>query len=98
MKRNKNDESLKEVINRLWEAYGFTEKMISIQVVNSWEKMMGEQIAKRTRDIQLKNKVLSVTVNSSVLANELMMARKKVAQMINQEIGKRVVEEVKIMS
>ena len=86
--------SLKDVIQRLLKAYKWEDKLDSVSLINSWEKVVGSIIAKHTTNLFLKNKVLYVSLDSSVLRNELHMERSNIVKMINKELGKKVVEEV----
>ena len=93
MKSN-NDQNLKDVLEQLYKAYGWTEKMDGVRIINSWEKVVGGIIAKHTTNLYVKNKVLYVTLDSSVLRNELHMERTKITTKLNNEIGKKVINEI----
>ena len=91
----KNDEnSLKKVINRLIKAYGWEEKMDSVDLMNSWDKIVGGIIAKHTTNLYVKDKTLYVSLDSSVLRSELHMARTRLIDMINKEVGKKIIEDI----
>ena len=89
-----NDQSLKEVMEQLFKAYGWTEKMDGVKVTNSWEKVAGKIIANHTTDMYVKNNKLYVKLDSSVLRNELFMDRTALTQKINKELGKKVINEI----
>ena len=55
---------------------------------------MGGIIAKHTTGLYVKNKKLYVKLDSSVLRNELHMERTNITNMINKELGKKVIDEV----
>lgn len=55
---------------------------------------MGHHIAKYTQKVSLKKKVLYVDLTSSVMRNELILAREKIIKMINKEMGSQVVDDV----
>ena len=93
MKKN-NDSSLKEVLQKLFDAYGWTEKMDGVQIVNSWETVVGGIFAKHTTNLYVKNKKLYVILDSSVLRNELYMERSSLVKKLNIEVGKEVIDEI----
>ena len=89
-----NQKSIGEAINEFLRHFKLEEKITETRIAASWEKVMGKHIAKYTRRIVLKNGVLYVYVESAVMRNELLMARQKIKDMINQETGKDVIEDV----
>lgn len=92
--QNNNEHSLKDVIERLLKAYKWEDKLDSVKLVESWSKVVGGMIARHTTNLYVKNRVLYVSLDSSVLRNELHMARTKLVKMINDELGKKVIDEV----
>ncbi|MBX7095019.1 MAG: DUF721 domain-containing protein [Flavobacteriales bacterium] len=93
-KRNSNQTTLKEAIDRLLQAYKLKGKMQELDIVSSWEQIMGRTIAKRTKDLYIKDKVLVVKLDSSVLREELQMGKSKIIELINQHAGEEVVNEI----
>lgn len=92
--RDKNITPLKEAIDRLLKAYKIEDKMDEISLQKEWEEMMGKAIANRTSKIYLKNKVLHIQLESSVLRHELSFAKERLCESLNKRIGKRVINEI----
>ena len=88
-----NENSLKDVLQMLFDSYGWTEKMDGIRVVNLWEKVVGGIIAKHTTNKYVKDGIFYVAVDSSVLRNELYMKRSSIVKELNDEMGKKVIKE-----
>lgn len=93
MKRN-TDFTLKEVIDELLKTYRWGNKLDEVRLVESWEKVVGGIIGKHTTNMVVKNKVLYVKLDSSVLRSELHMAKSKVIASLNKEVGKVVIEDI----
>lgn len=93
MNRN-NENSLKEVLQQLFDSYGWTEKMDGIRITNLWEKVVGGIIAKHTTNMYVKDGIFYVGVDSSVLRNELYMKRSSLVKELNDEMGKKVIKEI----
>ncbi len=93
-KRKSNESTLKEAIDRLLKAYKLEGKMDELTVIDRWEKIMGKPIALRTEEIKIQNKVLMVKLNSSVMRSELQAAKAKIIQMINNDAGKELINDV----
>lgn len=91
-----NDKELKEVLENLFKAYGWTEKMDGVRIINSWEKVVGTIIAKHTTKLYVNRGVLFVNVDSAALSHELYMERTELVTKLNKEIGKKVISEIVI--
>ncbi|MFK5856174.1 MAG: DUF721 domain-containing protein [Bacteroidota bacterium] len=94
MRKFNYDNSLGDVLQKLFDAYGWTEKMDGVRITNSWEKVVGSIFAKHTTNIYVKNKKLFVFLDSSVLRNELYMEKTEIVKKLNSEIGKKVINEI----
>jgi len=63
-------------------------------LVNSWEKVMGSPIAKRTSKLYIHEKKLYVHLTSAPLKHELNMSREKILVMLTKEFGESIINEV----
>ena len=99
--KNKNFErksetsSLKDVIEAMLDTYKIRGKFDENKLINSWEKMMGKPIARRTDKIFLKEKMLFVKLNSAPLRHELTIAKSKILEIIHRDFDKSLVGDVK---
>ncbi|MCF6170754.1 MAG: DUF721 domain-containing protein [Bacteroidales bacterium] len=93
MKRE-SEFTLKEVIGELLKAYRWGSKLDEAKLVESWEKVVGGIIGKHTVNMAVKNKILYVKLNSSVLRSELHMAKSKIILSLNKEAGKEVITDM----
>ena len=69
-------------------------KMAEIEAVNSWETIIGKQIARATSSIYIKDGTLYVHLKSSIVRNELFMMRNDIIRVMNQRIGREVVKTI----
>ncbi len=88
------DRPIGEVIREMIETYRLEGKLNEVKVLHSWEKVVGEMIARHTLDLYIRNKKLFVKVDSPALKNELSFSRSLIAEKLNSEAGGKVVEEV----
>ncbi len=86
--------TLGEAIDALLQAYRLKDRYQNAGVVVSWEKLMGATISKYTKRVFIKNKILYVEISSAPLKNELMMSKKQIIKLLNQEAGIPLVDEV----
>lgn len=85
---------MKEVIDELLKTYRWGNKLDEVKLVESWEKVVGGIIGRHTTNMVVRNKVLYVKLNSSVLRSELHMAKSKIIASLNKEVGKEVIEDI----
>ncbi len=93
MKR-RNEYSIKEVLEAFVKAYRMEDKLNETQLINSWDKVVGAIFANHTQHLSVKNKILYVKLDSAALRNELMMARSKLVEMLNAEMGQKIIEDI----
>ncbi|NVK63890.1 MAG: DUF721 domain-containing protein [Flavobacteriales bacterium] len=94
LKRTSNEAPLKEVINRWLKAYGLDKKMKEMDVVNSWEEMMGTAVAHRTKEIKIRNGTLYLKMDSSVMRDELSHGKQVIIQRVNEKAGFQIINDV----
>jgi predicted nucleic acid-binding Zn ribbon protein len=86
--------TLKDVIRELIRAYRWKDDLDVVSLERSWEKIVGPLIARHTQELKVRNRVLFVKLDSSVIRNELMLARSKLIQNINREVGNNMIDEI----
>ena len=93
-KRNKEVTPLKEAIDKLLKVYKIDHKMAEIDLQKEWKEMMGETIARKTKSLELRKRVLVIHIESSVLRHELSFAKEKLKESLNRKLKKRVIDEI----
>ena len=92
--RKTNQQTIGEVIKEFLKNFGLEEKVTETQISDIWEKIMGSGIARYTQRISLKNKTLTVHLSSPALRQELSYGKSKIIKMVNEAMGKEVVEDL----
>lgn len=88
------DISLKEGLEALVRTYRLQGKLNEVTVVSSWERVMGKAVALKTQEVYVNQGRLFVRLTSAPLKHELVMAKTRVAELINAEVGETVIKEV----
>ena len=88
------DISLKEGLAALVRTYRLQGKLNEVTVVSSWERVMGKAVALKTQEVYVNRGRLFVRLTSAPLKHELVMAKTRVADLINAEVGEIVIKEV----
>ncbi len=66
----------------------------ALQIEDVWEKIMGKTVAKYTDKLQIIGFTLFVTTSVAPLKNELLYQKEKIIEMVNKELGEKVIKEV----
>jgi hypothetical protein len=93
MRRSKTI-SLEEAVNDYIREMNLGGKLSEIAVINSWEEIVGKAISSRTTKIFIKDHILYVHLNSSVVRNELVMLREALRQQLNKKAGSEVIKDI----
>jgi predicted nucleic acid-binding Zn ribbon protein len=88
---------LGEAIRQLLNTYQLTTKFDEATLIASWEKMVGKPIAKRTKKVYIRNKVLFVEFDSSSMKHDFVLHKTKVLELLQKEFGAQVVTEIIVM-
>jgi predicted nucleic acid-binding Zn ribbon protein len=92
--RKADIQPLKESLEALVKAYKLQGKLNQVTITESWEKIMGRAIALKTQQLYFRDGKLFVRLNSAPLKHELTMAKSKVIELINAEVGMKAISEV----
>ncbi len=93
-KRTSNQSTLGEVIDKLMKAYRLDGKLKEMDVIQAWGEMMGLAVANRTKNIQIRNKTLFLTMDSSVMRDELSYGKEVIIQRVNEKAGFEMITNV----
>lgn len=99
MKSSKSDSTvhISQAIQDLLKAHHLKPKFDEASVVVSWERIVGKSIAKRTKRIQIRNKVLFVELQSPSLKHDLSYHKTQMLELFRKEFGEGVVSEIVFM-
>lgn len=93
MRRSKTI-SLAEAVKDYIKEMNLNGKLSEVGVINSWEETVGKAISSRTSKIYIKDHVLFVHLNSSVVRNELLMLREELKEKLNEKAGSEVIKDI----
>jgi len=93
MRRSKTI-SLAEALKDYIKEMNLGGKLSEIGVISCWEEIVGKTISSRTSKIYIKDQVLYVHLNSSVVRNELLMHREALKEKLNEKAGSEVIKDI----
>ena len=69
-------------------------RLKEVDIVQSWETLLGNTIAHYTLSVVLRNHILFVEISSSVVKNELFMMREEIKRKLNEKAGEELVNKI----
>ena len=93
---SKHNEYTIKVLVDLWlkQQFHVQRRIQEIEVVKSWPLVMGNMVARHTADVYIYQGALTVRLNSASLRQELSYNKKKIMQLLNDNVGGVVVKEL----
>jgi predicted nucleic acid-binding Zn ribbon protein len=92
--RKSNTQQLGEVIHDYLKAIDIDNKLLEVRLIDSWPEIVGIAIAKKTSRMYIKNHVLFVHLNSSVVRTELLRIRQGLVKALNDKAGAKLINEI----
>ena len=92
-KKNKPEEfqSVGDAIRSLLNSYNLSSRFDEANLLNSWERLVGKPIAKRTKKLYLKNRVLFVEFDSPTMRHDFEYHKAHVLELFKKEFGDGVI-------
>ena len=97
-KDSKNEfQSVGQAIRNMLNSYRLTNKFDEATLISSWERIAGKPIAKRTKKIYIRDKVLFVELDSPSMKHDFGLYKSQVLEMFRKEFGEGVITEIVVM-
>lgn len=93
-KRKSEFTPLSDVVNQLMKAYQLDGKWREQEVLSKWEEMMGKAVALRTQKLYIRDKILYIQLDSSVMRDELADGKRIILQRVNETAGMELIQDV----
>jgi len=92
--RKRNTESLSEVISQVLKANHLDRQLFEKRLIDAWPQVLGENIVKYTTELEIRRKVLYVSLSSSVLRHDLFLSREQIKNSLNKHVGFEVINDI----
>lgn len=96
-KREKDTFSMKDLMGAFIKENNLSKGMQKLEIEEIWAKLMGQGVVSYTEKLQLQNKTLVVSLSSSVLREELSYGKEKIMNMMNEELGSKLISKVMLV-
>jgi predicted nucleic acid-binding Zn ribbon protein len=92
---NKNEfKSVGQAIRDLLNSYKLTSRFDEATLINSWERIAGKPIAKRTKKLYIRNKVLFVELDSPSMKHDFSLHKSQVLDLFKKEFGPNIITDI----
>ena len=92
--RKKNTEALSDIIRQVLKEQHLDKPLYEKRLIEAWPSVLGENIVKYTSDLNIKNRVLYVSLTSSVLRHDLFMSKDEIKKSLNKQVGVEVIVDI----
>ncbi|MGC1242450.1 MAG: DUF721 domain-containing protein [Chryseosolibacter sp.] len=97
-KNSKNEfQTMGQAIRELLNSYRLTSKFDEASLIASWERLAGKPIAKRTKKIYIRNKVLFVELESPSMKHDFSLHKDQVLELFKKEFGAGIISDIIVM-
>jgi predicted nucleic acid-binding Zn ribbon protein len=93
MKRNEPT-AVGGVMPAYFEALGIQDKVNEAILMLAWNEQMGQVISKKTTHLEVKNRVLYVSISSAPLRGNLLLKREQLVRLLNDSVGTQVIDDI----
>lgn len=85
-----------ELLQQFIRQEGLETPLLQRRVIDSWETVTGNTVARYTGDKFIKNQVLFVKITNPALRQDLSMMRSQLTRRLNEAAGSSVISDVRI--
>lgn len=76
---------------------GLDTPLLEHRIEQAWPEVMGETVARYTREAKVRGGMLYVSVTSAPLRQNLIMEHQSLAKRLNEHVGANVITDVHVM-
>jgi predicted nucleic acid-binding Zn ribbon protein len=89
-----NIQTLRQAIEKFLKETPLQRKLNERRLIEGWNQVMGTPVARATEKLYIRDRILHVRLNSSVLRNELFMLKGEIVNKLNQHAGEEVITDI----
>ncbi len=92
--RKSNTQSLSDVLKSYVQENNLGRKLSELDLIKSWEEVMGKTVARYTGNLYIQNSTLFVETTSPIVRNELLMMKEEIRLRLNEVVGKELIKTI----
>ena len=92
--RKNNTQKISDVLKSYTRENKLDSKLCELDVIKSWETVMGKTISRYTGNLYIQNSTLFVETTSPIVRNELLMMKEEIRIRLNEVAGKDLIKTI----
>ena len=92
--QRRNEQSIGEILRQYLKITQLDNVVFADRIATIWEEVLGNEIARQTDRIFLRDGALFVQLKSPSLKAELNMRRTQIATLLNEKLGAHIIKSV----
>jgi hypothetical protein len=92
--RKSNTQSISNVLKSYVRENNLERKLNELDLIKSWESVMGKTVARYTGNLYIQNNTLFVETTSPIVRNELLMMREEIRIRLNEVAGEEMIKTI----
>ena len=90
-------QTIGDAVRQMLGTFRIDSKFDEATLVASWERLVGGPIARRTKKVFVKDKILFVEFKSPSMKNDFLLHKSKILEVFQKEFGREVVRDIIIL-
>ncbi len=86
---------LDQIVQQFLRESGLETPLQQKRLIDSWEKVAGNAVARYTQEKLIRNQTLFIKISNPALRADLSMMREELVNRLNQEIGSRLITDIR---
>ncbi len=91
----KNPQEVDNIVSLILRSNGLETPLLQRRLLNSWDEVVGESIAKYTIEKTIRNQTLWVKINNPALRSEIQMKRSLLVSQLNMKVGAQIICDIR---
>ncbi len=96
MAKKDNQQSLGDALRSFITKHDLKGGLDQVRAAEAWTEVMGPGVANYTRKVRLQGSTLIVSLDSSVLREELSLGTSRILEMMNEALGAELIEKIRL--
>jgi predicted nucleic acid-binding Zn ribbon protein len=92
--RRSNTQKLSDVLKDYVQENKLGTKLSEVDLIASWEKVVGKTISKYTESLRIVNGTLFIKTSSAALRSELIMMKEQLRSRLNEQAGSEIIRDI----
>lgn len=92
--RKSNTQSISSVLKSYVQENNLERKLNELDLIKSWESVMGKTVSRYTGNIYIQNSTLFVETTSPIVRNELLMMKEEIRVRLNEVVGEDLIKAI----